>query len=204
MPRYNTVETITSVSTTASVVPQAGTLTTLTGASPYTVTLGAPTLYRGQSQSFWNNSSVVITLSTPSGYVNGTYFAVNTHSTVRMNPNSVLQLTSDGTNYIITGNIGNDLFNVDVVTTYTALIGQTLWCDTSGGAFTVTLPGSPSKGDRIRVIDVSNTFDTANLTLGRNSQVIMGLAEDLVVATEGAAFDLVYYNSSKGWRIFTI
>ena len=51
---------------------------------------------------------------------------------------------------------------------------------------------------------MANTFDTNNLTVDRNGHVIMGAADNLVVSTEGAAFDLVYYDSSKGWRIYTI
>jgi hypothetical protein len=32
----------------------------------------------------------------------------------------------------------------------------------------------------------------------------MGAADNLTVSTEGAAFDLIYYNATFGWRIFTI
>jgi hypothetical protein len=115
--------------------------------------------------------------------------------------------TTTGSLEVYTGTNWNPvggLTNVDVSTTYTASASQLLWCDTSAGGFTLTLPASPSKGDTIRIIDVSNTFDTNNLTIDRNSQLIMGAADNLTVSTEGAAFDLIYYNSSKGWRIFTI
>ena len=96
------------------------------------------------------------------------------------------------------------LQNVDVNTTYSASSYQTLWCDTSGGGFTVTLPASPNKGDVIRVIDVAKTFDTNTLTVGRNNKPIMGDAADLTVTTEGAAFDLIFYNDTYGWRIFSV
>ena len=43
------------------------------------------------------------------------------------------------------------------------------------------------------------SFDTNNLTVGRNSEKIMGLSEDLTVATERAAFTLVYSGSTNGW-----
>jgi hypothetical protein len=32
----------------------------------------------------------------------------------------------------------------------------------------------------------------------------MGAVADLTVNTEGAAFELVYYDGSQGWRIITI
>jgi hypothetical protein len=96
------------------------------------------------------------------------------------------------------------LQNVDVSGTYTATAFQTLWCDTSGGAFTVTLPASPNKGDVVRILDVAKSFDSNTLTVGRNNKLIMGDTADLTVTTEGAAFDLIFYNDTYGWRIFSV
>ena len=121
-----------------------------------------------------------------------------------MQNQTVAFLTCDGTNYILTGQIAGGFINVDVSTTYTASASQTLWCNTTSGAFTVTLPASPAKGDTIRFIDVANTFDTNALTVARNGQPIMSAADNLTVSTEGAAFDLIYYDATRGWRIFTI
>ena len=42
--------------------------------------------------------------------------------------------------------------------------------NTSGGAFTITLPGSPSANDRVVISDYGGTFDTYNLTVGRNGK----------------------------------
>jgi hypothetical protein len=95
--------------------------------------------------------------------------------------------------------------NVDVSADGTTLANrQQAWCNTSGGAFTVTLPGSPVKGDTVRIFDVAKTFDSNSLTIGRGGNPIMGDAADLVVSTEGAAFELVFYDGSQGWRIITI
>jgi hypothetical protein len=44
------------------------------------------------------------------------------------------------------------------------------FCNTTGGAFTVTLPTAPTIGDFISFIDYAGTFDTNNLTIGRNGQ----------------------------------
>ena len=96
------------------------------------------------------------------------------------------------------------LQNVDVTSTYTASSFQTCWCNTSGGGFTVTLPAAPNKGDTIRFFDVAKTFDSNNLTIGRNGKPIMGDSADMTVNTEGAAFDLVFYDNSSGWRVFTV
>ena len=51
---------------------------------------------------------------------------------------------------------------------------------------------------------VSDTFDSNALTIGRNGNPIMGDAADMVVSTEGAAFELVFYDGTQGWRIITI
>ena len=81
---------------------------------------------------------------------------------------------------------------------------QQAFCNTSGGAFTITLPASPVKGDSVRIFDVNKTFDTQNLTVARNGKPIMGDASDLTVSTEGAAFELVFYDNTQGWRIITV
>lgn len=94
--------------------------------------------------------------------------------------------------------------SLDLTSGVTASANKIYWCNTTSAAFTLTLPSAAVKGDVIRIYDVANTFDTNNLTVDRNGHVIMGAADNLVVSTEGAAFDLVYYDSSKGWRIYTI
>ena len=91
-----------------------------------------------------------------------------------------------------------------VTTTYSAHSGEQLFVDTNGGAYTITLPGSPATGDVIRFFDVRKTFDSNALTIGRNGKLIQGDAADMTVNSEGAAFDLVYSGDSYGWRILTV
>ena len=73
--------------------------------------------------------------------------------------------------------------------------------DTSGGAKTITLPSAPLVGDQVRLLDLASTFDTNNLTVGRNSLKIMGLSEDLVVSQEDASIGLVYTGATYGWKL---
>jgi len=84
---------------------------------------------------------------------------------------------------------------------FTAVTGTGYFCNTTSGGFTVTLPASPSAGDVVGVSDYAKTWDTGNLTLGRNSEKIGGDADDAVMSTEGLAVTLVYVDSTKGWIV---
>ena len=86
-------------------------------------------------------------------------------------------------------------------TGFTAAAGEGYFCNTTGGAFTLTLPASPSIGDEVSFVDYAGTFDTNNLTIGRNSQKINGATSDLTVATERAANTLVFTDSTQGWLL---
>lgn len=74
-------------------------------------------------------------------------------------------------------------------------------CDTTGGAITLTLPASPAVGDIVSWKDGAGTFNTNNLTIGRNGKKIMGLEEDMVVSENNAGGELVYYDTTNGWRL---
>lgn len=87
---------------------------------------------------------------------------------------------------------------------FAAVNYEAYFINTTAGGVTMTLPSSPSMGDTIRVFDLTKTFDTNNLTIARNGQPIQGDAADMTVNTEGAAFELVYSDSTYGWRIFTV
>ena len=82
-----------------------------------------------------------------------------------------------------------------------ATAGEGYFCNTTGGAFTVTLPTSATIGDEISFIDYAATFDSNNLTIGRNSHNIQGAGADLTVAVERAAFTLVYVDATQGWLL---
>lgn len=203
MARYNTVASVTTQSGAATIAtPNQGLFTTLTGTAPFTVTLASPAVATGSQQGFYNNTGGVVTLSAPSGTIKGP--SANSATDYVMQNQTVVFLTSDGTNYILTGQIAGGFVNVDVTGPVTAAPSQVLWVNTTSAAISVTLPATPAKGDTIRVIDVANTFDTNALTLLRNGQNIMSVADNLTVSTEGAAFDLIYYDATRGWRIFTI
>ncbi len=97
-------------------------------------------------------------------------------------------------------NIGELMWSI-ITTATNAIIQNGYMCNTSAAAFTLTLPAAPAVGDVIGVCDGASTFDTNNLTIGRNALKIMGLAEDMIVSTKNVAFQLVYESTALGWRI---
>jgi len=111
-------------------------------------------------------------------------------------------LYSDGTN-ISAGPITKGYYTIPAA--YTAVNGDQLLINTTGtggglnAPVTITLPASPAIGNEVTFIDSGNGFNSNNLTIGRNSQPILGAASNLTVSTNGAAFTLVYVNSTRGW-----
>jgi hypothetical protein len=83
----------------------------------------------------------------------------------------------------------------------TMVAGEGYFVDTTSAAITMTLPSSATQGDEVSLIDYAGTFDTNNLTVGRNSHKIQGSAADLTVSTERAGFTLVYVDSTQGWLL---
>ncbi|MEI7954409.1 MAG: hypothetical protein WCJ66_04500 [Verrucomicrobiota bacterium] len=83
---------------------------------------------------------------------------------------------------------------------YTAVMQDCLAVNTTSAAITITLPASPSSGPSILFCDAAQKFATNALTVARNGNTIGGLAEDLIVATNGASFGMFYSGST--WVVF--
>ena len=84
---------------------------------------------------------------------------------------------------------------------YTAVTGDALLLDSSGGAFTITLPAAAVEDDYIDFADATGSLADNNVTLARNGLKIMGLAEDMAINMKNVGFRLTYYNTAQGWRI---
>jgi hypothetical protein len=80
-----------------------------------------------------------------------------------------------------------------------AVAGTRYVADTSGGAFTITLPAAPTAGDRIGIADAGAGFEAEPLTIACNGNTIAGDASDLVCDLDTATFELLYIGSD--WRI---
>jgi hypothetical protein len=139
-------------------------------------------------------------------YVDGTVFADaigfgTTAITLPSADGSADQvLTTDGSGTLsFVDNTGGTSWVAIKTGAYTASAGEGVFVNTTSSAFAITLPASPSLGDEVSIVDYAGTFDSNACTIGRNSQPIMGVAEDLVVSTERASFTLVYVDGTQGW-----
>ena len=111
-------------------------------------------------------------------------------------------LTTDGAGQLsFVDNSGGTSWQAVKTTTYTAVAGEGIFANTTSGAWTLTLPSSPTIGDEVSIVDYAGTFDTNNLTVGRNSQKIQGAEADLTVATERAGFTLAFTDATQGWLL---
>jgi len=141
-------------------------------------------------------------------YVDGTVFAdalgfgttVITLPTADGSANQILTTNGSGTLSFVDNSGGTSWQSVKT-SNYTASAGEGIFANTTSGSFTVTLPASPSLGDEVSIKDYAGTFDTNALTIGRNSQPIEGVAEDLTVSVERAGFTLAYSDSTQGWLL---
>jgi len=137
--------------------------------------------------------------------INGSSTCTFTHrlgasgNTITLGPNRTKSVATDGTNWF---ELQIEPSYIEKTTTYTAVAGDNIFADTSGGAFTITLPSSPTQGDEVSFIDSEGTFDTNNLTVEPGSEKIMAntAGDEMVVDSNNAAFTLVYQDSTYGWR----
>jgi hypothetical protein len=171
--------------------------------------------FGGSANFTWDGSNVTIgaqgdlRLADSSG---GEYVALQAPTTVASNVTFTLPgadgtadqvLTTNGSGVLSFATISGGASWQAVITAdpANAVAGYGYFCNTTGGAFTVTLPTSPSLGDFVSFIDYAGTFDTNNLTIARNGKNIQGVAEDLTVSVERAGLTLVFVDDTQGWLL---
>jgi hypothetical protein len=109
-------------------------------------------------------------------------------------------LTSNGTTWTSAVLPAGGLTYVVKTANYTTQDKEGVLADTSGGAFTVTLPATPATGAQVVVADSGSFWGTNNLTVARNGSTIGGLAEDLICDITGASVQFVYDGST--WEVY--
>lgn len=86
---------------------------------------------------------------------------------------------------------------------FIAVAGRHYLCDTNAvGAFNMTMPESPTAGDKVGFTDYAGNFGAANLTVARapiSQDDIMGLAEDMAADVTYFSGELLYVDATQGW-----
>lgn len=118
---------------------------------------------------------------------------------IQLNPG----MSSDATE-IAAGGGGGLSAPVEKTGAYTMVSGDRILGNTNGGAFTLTLPSSPSVGDEVEIWDAQSTWgvSTKNLTVGRNGQNIEGVADDFIGNVSGSRMHLIFMGGTRGWGVF--
>ena len=80
---------------------------------------------------------------------------------------------------------------------YTAVSGNSIYCNSSGGPITITLPSTPSTNDYVKI--ASGPFASSNnITVAKNGSTIMTLNEDMLITDNNISVELVYDGTT--WR----
>jgi hypothetical protein len=125
-------------------------------------------------------------------------------------PNAFLAWPTPGTNpergyqVLVAADLPSSIIAANPVLTtinYTASPNDVVLADTSGAPITVTLPGTPTLGQKVTFIDVAGTWNTNNLTVNGNGANIFGIADTLVSNNARENFILIYANTAQGWTL---
>jgi hypothetical protein len=84
---------------------------------------------------------------------------------------------------------------------FTAVNAGRYAISTTDGPVTVTLPASPTTGDYVRLIDVSNWATENSVTLDRNGETIEGYSDNFELDLGQSIIELIYINSS--WQVYS-
>lgn len=165
------------------------------GSLPYQTGVGATsfTAVGTSGQVLVSNGSSAPTWSTN---INGNA-ATATLATTATTANSVAvqSVTPDG----LSASVGANAWLV-ITTTYTALAGDRISANTTGGAFTITLPTSPASGTIVTIGDGGNNWGTNNLTVSPGgANTINGVVDNLICNI--SSYGVVLFYNGTTWSI---
>jgi hypothetical protein len=133
-------------------------------------------------------------------HVSGTLPAANGGTGLTSPGTSGNVLKSDGTAWTSAAPDAGGIEYVVKTANYTTQNNEGVLADTSGGAFTVTLPATPTTGDQCVIADAGGAFGTNNLTVARNGSTIAGLAENLILDIASVSVQFVYDGTT--WEVY--
>jgi hypothetical protein len=157
-----------------------------------------------QDASVWSTVGNDVVLVTPAT-------ALDTIEVYYLTGTNITGVAAADVTYIPTGNIeatnvqdAIDELNTPIYVTktaaYTAVNNNHIYADTATtGAFTVTLPITPVANETVSIQDIIGNFSTISVTVARNGQTIMGLAEDIVLNIDNSNSQFLF--TGTDWRV---
>jgi hypothetical protein len=76
-------------------------------------------------------------------------------------------------------------------------LGNREFVSVTSAGLTMTLPASPAAGNEVKI----QVGDFDNTVIARNSQNIMGLAENMTIDVADVTVSLLFTDATRGWRI---
>lgn len=141
------------------------------------------TVNRGGSDTIENDTSCILD-------INGAYSAFMYNSTTT---NWRLLETPFGVNGIVATPI--------TITNYTAKVNDLVRCDTTNGAFSITMPVGIADGSIVNIADVTNSFYTHNITVLPGIGNTIESDTSLLLDINGTYASLVYNSSTTNWKL---
>lgn len=105
--------------------------------------------------------------------------------------NNALAAYSDENSYIWKAETSN----------YTAWVNDGIIADSRNSAFTITLPSTPSTNDKIFICDLYHSWETNNVTVAPDGNMIHGVEQNLILDVRGASVELIFVGVSVGWAV---
>ena len=113
--------------------------------------------------------------------------------------NSGKYLTTDGTTSSW-GTVASGLVvTANKIANYTAAVNDLVRANTLAGAFSVTLPVSPIDGAVVGIIDISNNFNTYNLTILPGAGATVESDTSVILDVNHTYAEFVYSLSNTNW-----
>ena len=82
------------------------------------------------------------------------------------------------------------------IVTLTEARMQTIYADSSGGSFTLTMPAAPLDGDKVVIVDETGSWEANAVTVDMNSNNFLGNADTLLLNLNYNVVELIYYNGN--------
>ncbi len=90
---------------------------------------------------------------------------------------------------------------VKIITNYTASPFDIVLTDSSSAQLTVTLPASPDRGDKVKIIDARGVASTHSVIIARNGNNINGNTDDIIMDVNFSCVTMTYDDSGNGWHL---